>query len=44
MKPLCIIGTGCAGYRLAQAVRRLDAQRSIHLFTTDDGAYYAKPT
>lgn len=41
--PMVIIGTGYAGYRLAEAIRQRKPEQPIVLFTTDDGADYAKP-
>lgn len=41
--PLVIIGSGHAGYGLAEAVRIRDAEREIHVFTADDGGAYSKP-
>ncbi|WP_343836676.1 FAD-dependent oxidoreductase [Halomonas beimenensis] len=42
--PLVIIGSGHAGYGLAEAVRARDAEREIHVVTADDGGLYAKPS
>ncbi|XKE47488.1 FAD-dependent oxidoreductase [Halomonas organivorans] len=42
-EPLVIIGSGHAGYGLAEAVRARDAEREIHVVTADDGGLYAKP-
>ncbi|MEP4557795.1 FAD-dependent oxidoreductase [Cobetia amphilecti] len=41
--PLVIIGSGHAGYGLAEAVRGRDAEREIHVVTADDGGLYSKP-
>lgn len=41
--PLVIIGSGHAGYSLAEAVRVLDSDREIHVITADDGGLYSKP-
>ncbi|WP_246404058.1 NAD(P)/FAD-dependent oxidoreductase [Halomonas stenophila] len=41
--PLVIIGSGHAGYGLAEAVRARDAEREIHVVTADDGGMYSKP-
>lgn len=41
--PLVIIGSGHAGYGLAEAVRARDAEREIHVVTADDGGLYSKP-
>lgn len=41
--PLVIIGSGHAGYGLAEAVRARDPQREIHVVTADDGGLYSKP-
>ncbi len=41
--PLVIIGSGHAGYGLAEAVRARDPEREIHVVTADDGGLYAKP-
>ncbi|WP_353960401.1 FAD-dependent oxidoreductase [Halomonas maura] len=41
--PLVIIGSGHAGYGLAEAVRARDAERDIHVVTADDGGLYSKP-
>ncbi|WP_245798112.1 FAD-dependent oxidoreductase [Chromohalobacter japonicus] len=41
--PLVIIGSGHAGYGLAEAARARDAEREIHVFTSDDGGLYSKP-
>ncbi|WP_229333196.1 FAD-dependent oxidoreductase [Halomonas sp. KAO] len=42
-EPLVIIGSGHAGYGLAEAVRARDAEREIHVITADDGGLYSKP-
>ncbi|MEX2475875.1 FAD-dependent oxidoreductase [Marinobacter sp.] len=41
--PVVIIGSGYAGYGLAKALRALNADREIHIFTADDGGRYSKP-
>jgi rubredoxin---NAD+ reductase len=41
--PLVIIGSGHAGYSLAEAVRARDSEREIHVVTADDGGLYSKP-
>lgn len=41
--PIVIIGTGYAGYRLAEAIRQRKPEQPMVLFTTDDGADYSKP-
>ncbi|MFM9272131.1 NAD(P)/FAD-dependent oxidoreductase [Halomonas elongata] len=41
--PLVIIGSGHAGYGLAEAVRARDPEREIHVVTADDGGLYSKP-
>lgn len=41
--PIVIIGTGYAGYGLAEALRQRDQQTPIVLFTADDGHNYSKP-
>lgn len=41
--PIVIIGTGYAGYGLAEALRQRDAQTPIVMFTADDGHNYSKP-
>ncbi len=38
-----IIGTGHAGYQMAQEIRRADLNKSLALITADDGAFYSKP-
>lgn len=43
MGPLVIIGSGHAGYGLAEAVRHRDSKREIHVITADDGGLYSKP-
>jgi len=40
---LIIIGSGHAGYQLAQEFRRLEQKKSIAIVTEDDGAFYSKP-
>ncbi|MCM5705719.1 FAD-dependent oxidoreductase [Larsenimonas salina] len=41
--PLVIVGSGHAGYGLAEAVRARDAEHEIHVITADDGGLYSKP-
>jgi len=41
--PIVIIGTGYAGYGLAEALRQRDEQTPIVMFTCDDGHNYSKP-
>ena len=41
--PIVIIGTGYAGYGLAEALRQRDSQTPIVIFTADDGHNYSKP-
>lgn len=41
--PIVIIGTGYAGYGLAEALRQRDQQTPIIMFTADDGHNYSKP-
>lgn len=41
--PIVIIGSGHAGYRLAEALRERDYAGEIRVFTADDGAAYSKP-
>jgi rubredoxin-NAD+ reductase len=38
-----IIGSGHAGYHMANALREQDKKVSITVFTSDDGALYSKP-
>ena len=41
--PVVIIGSGYAGYGLAEGIRKRSADTNIVLFTADDGANYSKP-
>lgn len=41
--PIVIIGSGYAGYGLAEALRKRNADVRIVVFTQDDGADYSKP-
>lgn len=41
--PLVIVGSGHAGYSLAQAVRRRDPQAEIVVLTRESGHLYSKP-
>ncbi|SFT87391.1 rubredoxin-NAD+ reductase [Pseudomonas marincola] len=42
-QPIVIIGSGYAGYGLAQALRRSDANVEIRVLTQDSGHLYSKP-
>lgn len=42
--PIVIIGSGCAGYGLAEALRQRSAQTPIVVVTADDGYSYSKPS
>ncbi|ARU88556.1 rubredoxin-NAD(+) reductase [Pseudomonas sp. M30-35] len=42
-QPIVIIGSGYAGYGLAQALRRADAHIEIRLLTQESGHLYSKP-
>ncbi|WP_339513083.1 FAD-dependent oxidoreductase [Pseudomonas sp. RL_15y_Pfl2_60] len=42
-QPIVIIGSGYAGYGLAQALRRADAKVEIRLLTQESGHLYSKP-
>lgn len=42
--PIVIVGSGYAGYNLAETVRKLDAKVDIVVLTQDDGMHYSKPT
>nr|WP_067286792.1 FAD-dependent oxidoreductase [Marinobacterium profundum] len=41
--PVVIIGSGYAGYGMAEALRQRSPEKPIVLFTTDDGHHYSKP-
>lgn len=41
--PLVIIGSGFAGYNLAEALRQRAPEKNIIVLTADDGANYSKP-
>lgn len=41
--PIVIVGSGYAGYNLAEAIRKLDSQADIVVLTQDDGKHYSKP-
>ena len=41
--PIVIVGSGYAGYNLAEAVRKLNATVDIVVLTQDDGKHYSKP-
>ncbi|MBF0158757.1 MAG: FAD-dependent oxidoreductase [Magnetococcales bacterium] len=43
MNPICVIGTGLAGYTLAKELRRQKYSGSLVLITADEGRYYSKP-
>ena len=43
MKPVVIIGSGLAGYGLAQEFRKHDQQTPLTIITKDSGEYYSKP-
>ncbi|MBT3436394.1 MAG: rubredoxin-NAD(+) reductase, partial [Oceanospirillaceae bacterium] len=38
--PIVIVGSGYAGYNLAEAVRKLDSQVNIVVLTQDEGKHY----
>lgn len=40
---IVIIGTGLAGYNLAQEIRKCSGGARLTLITRDDGAFYSKP-
>lgn len=42
-RPIVIVGSGHAGYDLAQSLRKAAPDLEIHVFTADDGARYSKP-
>ncbi|MFJ3487399.1 FAD-dependent oxidoreductase [Pseudomonas sp. NPDC090202] len=42
-QPIVIIGSGYAGYGLAQALRKADAQVEIRVLTQESGHLYSKP-
>jgi rubredoxin-NAD+ reductase len=42
-QPIVIIGSGHAGYGLAQALRKADPAVEIHVLTRDSGYLYSKP-
>jgi rubredoxin---NAD+ reductase len=42
-QPIVIIGSGYAGYGLAQALRRADAEVEIRVLTQESGHLYSKP-
>lgn len=42
-QPIVIIGSGYAGYGLAQALRRADAKVEIRVLTQESGHLYSKP-
>nr|WP_272885327.1 FAD-dependent oxidoreductase [Aliamphritea ceti] len=41
--PVVIVGSGFAGYTLAETLREKSPQKPIIVFTSDDGANYSKP-
>jgi len=41
--PIVIIGSGLAGFGIARAIRRLDADCGLIMICTDNGANYSKP-
>ncbi len=41
--PVVIIGTGLAGYNLAQEFRKLNTTTPLIMISRDDGSYYSKP-
>ena len=41
--PIVIIGSGYAGYNLAEAIRKQSAEAQIIVLTADDGLHYSKP-
>ena len=41
--PIVIVGSGYAGYNLAEAIRKLDAQVEVVVLTQDAGKHYSKP-
>lgn len=42
--PIVIVGSGYAGYGLAEAVRKRSPETQIVVFTADDGHSYSKPS
>ncbi|GEM_PF-17506 len=42
-EPIVIVGSGIAGFRVAQEIRNLDATTPVVLVTADEGASYYKP-
>lgn len=42
--PIVIVGSGYAGYGLAEAIRQRDASVPLVVFTADDGQSYSKPS
>ena len=42
--PLVIVGAGLAAWTVVRELRKLDAQRSIVMFSSDSADFYAKPT
>ncbi|MFC6668683.1 FAD-dependent oxidoreductase [Marinobacterium aestuariivivens] len=41
--PIVIIGSGYAGYGMAEALRQRSPEKPILVFTADDGHHYSKP-
>ncbi|MEX1057963.1 MAG: FAD-dependent oxidoreductase [Natronospirillum sp.] len=41
--PIVIIGSGYAGYGLAEAIRQRNPETPVVVFTADDGHHYSKP-
>lgn len=41
--PIVIIGSGYAGYNLAEAIRKQSTEAQIIVLTADDGLHYSKP-
>ena len=42
--PIAIVGSGYAGYGLAEAIRQRNPDTPIVVFTADDGHHYSKPS
>ncbi|MGD8429432.1 MAG: FAD-dependent oxidoreductase [Ectothiorhodospiraceae bacterium] len=43
-EPIVIVGSGHAGYSVAEQIRQRDSRKPIVVFTRDDGRHYSKPT
>ena len=41
--PIVIVGSGYAGYNLAEAIRKLDVKVDLVVLTQDEGLHYSKP-